>query len=237
MTFRILCSIGLFGVMSTAAVSAIADVWQGNLKDGSTVRVDPITHKPTIYYRGGSTQLWNGTHEMSDGSVIIVRDGVAVPDERMFQTWGGPAVTEQVAGEGLCGRLARKVCGLNNECAERQACGLARQLQKMAQQEMRHTSPGLSVPSGEECRKGLADVGLFPRCDKVSGKDTPCARLVFQVCGEHDQCGETMACDPARQLLEMEKEERLNNRNPVISTATGRQCTEAMSNDFFAPCK
>ncbi len=229
--------VGLYFFLSVITVSAVADVWQGNLKDGSVVRVDPITHKPTIYYRGGSTQLWNGAHELFDGSVIIVRDGVAVPDERMYQTWSGQSASQLVAEGGQCGRLARKVCGLNNECADHRTCSLARQLEEMARQELRQTSPGMYLPSEDECRKGLADVGLFPRCYKVSGEDSPCFRLVVQVCGDNGQCGNAEACDPARQLLKMEREERLSNYIPTAPTATGKQCTEAMENEFFAKCQ
>ena len=57
----------LFFVFLSAVLVGIsaplgADTWQSNLKGGGVVRIDPVTRKPTVYYRGGSTQLWDGAH-------------------------------------------------------------------------------------------------------------------------------------------------------------------------------
>jgi hypothetical protein len=215
-----------------------ADAWEGHLQGGGTVRVDPSTHKPTLYFNGGSTQLWDGVHELDDGSVIIVRDGVAVPDETMLDTWSGqvpPRPGEQVA---LCEQLARKVCGLDRQCAGERPCDLAEQLRRMEQEEHRQAPYGHTTASTLECRKALGDPAMFPPCAKAAkATATPCGKLVARVCGDRGQCEAAPACDPARQLLSLERAERMESPDPAAPTATGAQCQDAMKNDFFAQCR
>ena len=31
--------------------------------------------------------MWDGVHQLEDGSVVIVRQGTAVPTQRMLETW------------------------------------------------------------------------------------------------------------------------------------------------------
>jgi hypothetical protein len=212
-----------------------AESWQSNLKSGGVVQVDPQTHKPTIYYRGGSTQLWDGVHELDDGSVLIVRDGVAVPDESMLQTWQGEPPRTAMERDTLCKRLIRKACGLNGECAGARACGLARQLERMAREEARRAPYGQVPASQEECRKGLADDSLFPACARDS-EMTPCKSLVRKVCGAKNQCAAADACGLAQQLQSMEREERSRVGRSGHETEIGTQCREATQNPYFAPC-
>ena len=82
-----LFSIFLLTTLAGISTQVGADTWQSNRKGGGVVRIDPVTRKPTVIYSGGSALLWDGAHEMADGSVITIRDGVAVPDETMFSTW------------------------------------------------------------------------------------------------------------------------------------------------------
>lgn len=226
--------IGKWFVTSVAAAlffsfQVMAEPWQGSLKSGGVVRVDPLTHKPTLYYNGGSTQLWDGAHELADGSVLLVRDGVAVPDETMFSTWSWQVKPETLDETECCTRLVRKVCGFNNECGDTRGCELARQLKGLEQGDAGDTTV--------ECRQAMADVGLFPTCDKDTGaRRTPCSDLVERVCGAKNQCGASLACDLARQLLVMEREERLENTDPDFPTEAGMQCEEAADNSFFKAC-
>ena len=53
------------------AGAACAQNWTGSLDSGGVVRIDPNTNRATVYSDNGSTQLWDGTHELQDGSVII----------------------------------------------------------------------------------------------------------------------------------------------------------------------
>ena len=66
---------------------------------------------------------------------------------------------------------------------------------------------------------------------------SPCERLVRQVCGDKDQCNDAEACNPSRQLLDMETEERNASKNRGLMTYTSGQCLKALKeSDFFARC-
>ncbi len=231
----VLQGIGVICLAFAVSSKLHADLWQGSLKDGSQVQVDPVSRRPMVNYRGGSSQLWDGTHEMSDGSVIIVRDGVVVPDERMYQTWRPEHAKPQQLGPDRCEQLMRKTCGMTGQCGQAKACDMARQLAMISIQEL--SSTGNASSAQDECRKGLADPGMFPACAHDLKQKTPCRRLVDKVCGAANECGDSQACDPARQLLGMEREERLQASDGATDTYAGRQCGQAMDNAFFAACK
>jgi hypothetical protein len=65
---------------------------------------------------------------------------------------------------------------------------------------------------------------------------SPCEVLVGQVCGADGACAAAEACGPARQLLEMEREEQREAGTPGRTTYTSEKCLEAQRDDFFAPC-
>lgn len=66
---------------------------------------------------------------------------------------------------------------------------------------------------------------------------SPCEKLVRQVCGQQDQCASAEACDPARQLLEMEQQERNDSSNRNLMTYTSGQCMNAMKDrEYFGVC-
>ncbi len=220
-----------------AASTAAADSWQGRLKGGGMVNVDPYTHKPTVQYNGGKTQLWNGVHEMDDGSVIIVRDGVAIPDERMINTWTRQTQAQVSDQPDHCEELVRKVCGFGNECAGSGPCTTARQLRTLEQDELRQAPYGQVSASAGECEAGLADSALFPRCEAaMQAGNTPCGKLAKQVCGVQRQCAAAEDCRLAGQLLNMENEERMGAADPNARTETERQCRQAMRNKTFKDC-
>jgi hypothetical protein len=63
-----------------------------------------------------------------------------------------------------------------------------------------------------------------------------CAQLVTKVCGAHNECHSQPACDPARQLLAMQRDE-LNSSWPGTTLESPALCLEALANDdFFASC-
>jgi len=67
--------------------------------------------------------------------------------------------------------------------------------------------------------------------------DSPCERLMRRVCGGDQQCDQSPACAPARQLLEMERQERSASRAPDTMTYSSGQCMEAAKDmDFFRAC-
>jgi len=66
---------------------------------------------------------------------------------------------------------------------------------------------------------------------------SPCERLVRRVCGLSQECSSVQACEPARQLLEMEQQERKANDNPNYMTHASGQCQEAdQDKAFFVSC-
>ncbi len=186
--------------------------------------------------------MWDGTHRLEDGSVVIVRDGQAVPTEGMINTWVAESGSEPTMRERHCEQLVRKVCGFHDECATARPCALANQLLRMEREEQRRAPVGSgSFPqteSSSECLSAMSNPA-FPVC-KASvpeAKETPCRKLVDRVCGKDGRCLASPACDPARQLLKMETEERLESADPDAKTGMGVECEKVRDNAFFKPCE
>jgi hypothetical protein len=210
--------------------TAMAETWSGTLRDGSQLRVDPDTHRAVRDQGGYQRPMWDGVHRLDDGSVVIIRDGTAVPTTQMLETWdSGPEVKEAQGGAD-CQRLVQRVCGPQDACGDAAPCASARALRDQAGQS------GSEGATGQDaCAKALSDPA-FPVCTQVARGATAsdCARLVERVCGADGRCAKSPACDPARQLLGMESEAR--GGDPRALTDTGNQCREAMRNPFFVPC-
>jgi hypothetical protein len=63
-----------------------------------------------------------------------------------------------------------------------------------------------------------------------------CMQLVKKVCGMHNECDSHPGCDPAHQLLEMERNE-LNSSWSGVILESSTHCLEALRNDdFFKAC-
>jgi hypothetical protein len=63
-----------------------------------------------------------------------------------------------------------------------------------------------------------------------------CMQLVSKVCGAHNECQSNAACDPAKQLLLMERDE-LNSSWSGATLESSTLCLEALANEgFFTPC-
>ena len=156
-----------------AACTVTAAEWSSPLRGGGTVTVDPDTNRATVTKDGVTTQLWQGTHRLQDGSVLIIkRGGVAVPNESIVE------------------------------------------------------SRQLPPPETEEWQ----DVQIVGY--------SPCEKLVRRVCGKEDQCEGAKACDPSRQLLAMEAEERDASKNRNLMSYTSGQCLKALRDDeFFLACR
>lgn len=226
--------IGLVLAGASAVVAAAG--WHGTLQQGGSVYVDPQTHKPVYRANGVTKPLWDGVHRLQDGSVLIVRDGVAVPDAGMLKTWERQQPLPEAGGNRSCEQLVLKACGFHQECRAESACDLARQLRGLEQEALAKAPYGQTPSETLDCKDGLADPGRFPWCSRPAAKPSPCEGLVRRVCGETGVCGETPACDAARQLLDMEREERLQSAVPDAVTGSGRQCREARGNAYFVQC-
>jgi len=215
--------------------------WTDTLQDGSVLKVDPNSHRAMRYYKGDVVLLWDGAHRLEDGSVVIVRDGQAVPTESMIRHWQAEPGSEPSLHTRFCDQLVRKVCGFRDECSQSQPCVLARQLLGLERAQQRQAPIGAGArpqtPSGDECRDALSNPS-FPVCSASTpgSEQTACRKLVDRVCGEADQCAAGRACGPARQLLRMESDERPESADPQALTPTGAECEKAMDNAFFEPC-
>ncbi len=203
-------------VLVLVAGAVLAGSWTGTLHDGSVLQVDPETHRPMRFHNGGVAPLWDGTHQLEDGSVVIIRDGQAIPTEDMIDTWQPEPGAKPKMRERYCEQLVRKACGFHDECSTAQPCVLARQLLRMEREEQRRapigSGPYPQTESTSECFSALSNAA-FPAC-KASvpeAKETACKKLVDRMCGQDDRCAASPACDAARQLLRMENEERLES--------------------------
>jgi hypothetical protein len=66
---------------------------------------------------------------------------------------------------------------------------------------------------------------------------SPCEALVNRVCGENDLCAGQTGCSAARQLLDMERQERTASGTPNRMTYSSGQCQEAdRDRSFFPSC-
>jgi hypothetical protein len=96
------------------------------------------------------------------------------------------------------------------------------------------TTEMIAPPSQSEEREA-ADQAEQPAGERITGA-SPCEELVLKVCGASRACWREPACEAARQLREMEQEDWINGADPSRITEGGKQCRDAMTNDFFAPC-
>ena len=246
--FRLdLCRI-LPGLLSSLCILVVApntlaaEPWSGTLYGGGKLEVDPDSRRAVRYKNGAAVPMWDGTHRLDDGSVVIVRDGAVVPTESMIDSWRAPPPMRPALAGRYCDQLVRKVCGYDEACSFDESCVRARQLLRDEREEQRRMSLESGrypqTTSSERCSQGLTDTS-FPACAQGMAlkKDSPCDLLVLRVCGRGDACADGQSCGLARQLLGLETEERLVGTDPNAPTSTGDHCREAMTNSYFEPCK
>ncbi len=237
--------VGLLGLLGLLAIAANAASWNSRLADGRRIQVDPTTNRVTVFpEQGDARQLWDGVHRLQDGSTITIRSGVMVPNKAIVGLRGRLLSPDVAESDAPCQRLVRKVCGLHDECQTHPACGPARQLLQMSQQQAQQTSgnrdPEATQWGLEQCRVALADPAFFASCDKIQrgATLTPCERLLDKVCGPHQECRQQPRCPLAKQMLDMEAGERGAATDPDAATFTSSQCREALADeDFFNPCQ
>jgi hypothetical protein len=134
-------SLLLLLVLALPMHTALAAGPSFSLQSGGVVTVDPDSNRATVTRGGVTTPLWDGTHRLQDGSVLIINQGVTVPNRTILESRQlPPPEAEQwegapIAGYSPCEELARRVCGKENQCEEIEGCTLARQLLDMEQDE------------------------------------------------------------------------------------------------------
>jgi hypothetical protein len=234
--------------------------WSSTLEGGGTVTVDPRTRRATVTRDGVQSQLWDGVHELQDGSTITVRSGVVVPTAPMLATeQPSPEDTKlkawigaPIVGYSPCERLVRNVCGTSDECATAAGCEPARQLLEMEKQERQaNSSPNIMTYSSAQCQEADKDKTLFGTCGQtaeIAGTapepeqlDTgmsPCQHLVHKVCGKDDACDGEEACDAARQMVPLEEQDRINSGLKSYQfNPTSNHCRQILLGDaYFKSC-
>lgn len=230
----------LLALSMLLGATAGAETWRGKLLGGGEIQVDPDTHRAMRYSNGAPRTMWDGSHRLEDGSFVIVRDGAVVPNAQMLETWQGePAPVPDLRGR-WCEQLVVKTCGHYGECGAESACSRSRDLRDS---EAKASATGVAGGDGAEdaeqaCRAALDDAAAFPACAASESlvPDSACDRLVEQACGGDEACASSAACNAARQLVDLERSERLEHSNPRGSTTTAAQCRTAIDNAFFKPC-
>lgn len=226
-------AVGLF-ILSTTSFADNAS-WNGALLDGSHIAIDPATNRVTRMVDGESTPLWDGVHNLDNGAVIIVRNGVVIKDVAIIE-----AQHEQERDKlnAACMQLVRKVCGEHNECSSQSSCDPARQLLAMEREELTESWAGMVLESSTHCLEGLGNETFFKPClENDSGEKTLCEKLQTKVCGNHNQCAESEPCNAAKQLVSMEKQDKYTV--PGGFTYATAQCRDVMASDdnFFKGCE
>jgi len=175
------------GVVAGAALLVVfpgtsqAAKWSAPLKGGGTVTVDPSTNRATIRKNGMETQLWDGVHQLEDGSVLTIHSGTAVPNEailraRQLPTKPQPAEVDQwsgipIVGYSPCEKLVRRVCGIDQACGTAKGCDPAQQLLTMEQQERKAAaSPNYMTPGSGQCQQADQDRAYFVSCVAARNK-------------------------------------------------------------------
>lgn len=216
---------------------AQAETWQGTLQDGSQIAIDPDTNKVMRSSEGESHALWDGVHQLDNGAVIIINDGVVVKDMAVLKVEQENIRRQH---EEACMTLVRKVCGPRNECDKQPSCDAARQLLVLENEERHNEWGDTNTESTKSCIRSLSQEDFFQACTARGANQplTPCEELQQQVCGSKDQCKGSDSCNAATQLVKMEREDGYApTGNP---TATSDQCKGLLAgkqDDFFVHCK
>ncbi len=244
--FQLILKFTLVAVLIISTSTVLGQSWQSRLQDGSRIQVDPNTNKPVIINNKGiSTPLWDGVHQLENGSSVTVRDGVMVPNQQILNYRHSlPQARSSfvMGGPSPCIVLQRKVCGLYGECSDRSSCTRAKQLvqfEKDEEQERRIGATFSYRQTHDQCHSALQDNNMFGACPKrkKGRRPTPCEELVLKVCGSNDQCDGQPACPAAQQLVEMEYQERISSLSPNTATYTTGQCRQALwDKEFFKMC-
>lgn len=224
-------------VTLTPTLCIRAETWQAELIEGGVTQVDPQTHKGTVHRNGNATPLRDGIHKLEDGSIVIIHDGIAIPNSAMYHAWSTMDNSQHKAIEiNECVQLTRRVCGIKNSCAKHKSCELALQLQQLWEDDSDNSIDSISNTEQNECHKGLINVTTFPPCVQDIEPPLACTKLVIKTCGDSNQCHNVPVCNVARQLLNLAQEASLKNPETVNESAAEQYCSEAIHNRFFVAC-
>lgn len=233
-----------------------AETWQAQLSNGNVLQVDSQTRRPVLKHHDHTAPLWDGVHKLQNNSIVIIKNGVVVPNEKMYQSWLQPPHPKTKVAIDPCELLVRRVCGLQGNCSTSQSCDLAQQLQTLEgnvsntnlaknkkEQADKSAKTAKSAKANQNnaeqrnkdknaCRKALLDVVTFPPCGQdAQDPNSACAKLVTKTCGNKSQCKSSSACDAAQQLMVLEQQALLNGQS------NNTDCMDALDNAFFVTCQ
>jgi hypothetical protein len=264
MIYRVFRWLALGGFAALLSWAPQAAEWTAPLKGGGEVTVDPQTNRATLLKNGVQTQLWDGVHQLEDGSTLTIHSGQAIPNEEILRSREMPSEPEPteadqwvgapIVGYSPCERLERRVCGVSQECSSAEPCHLARQLLEMESRERnKNDSPNYMTPASGQCQEASQDMAFFVTCGRQPGSGSAanssaraglekapsaCQLLVDKVCGYQGACSDQMACDAAQQLLRMAKEPVVDQVVSSKSSPSEYQCAQALTDEsFFKRCK
>lgn len=162
----------VIALLLVLAVPQPASAWNSSLSGGrGEVTVD-TSNRATVKQGGVERPLWDGTHRLEDGTTLIIRQGIAVPNPAILESrdqlqppeaedWEGV----RIVGTSPCERLERKVCGPENECLATEACTAVSQLVDREWDERRAShNAGYMTPTSSQCKLALEDTEFFVRC-------------------------------------------------------------------------
>jgi len=216
--------------------------WSRATERGGAIAIDPSSHRATITGPDGAARpLWDGVHRLEGGRTLTIRSGIVVEDVDISASRHEPMrIHPDAEGVSACLALTRRVCGVRGECEGGSACGLTRQLLRFEEEE-RQERPDLPPQTVlRQCRDALSNPATFPACpaNEMLSEDSPCRSLLRRVCGKANECSDAPACKAARQLGDMEVEERLSAAQPELNPRAAGQCTQALlDKEFFLPCR
>ncbi len=221
--------------------------WSGQLEDGRGIVFDPATNRATITSGQGSGRpLWDGVHRLRDGSTVTIRSGVMVPTEQSLSPATRPPMPQQATpGEPrfslaphstVCDELVLKCCGLYQECEQRDACCLAKQL-RMLQRKAASSDPAEHRWAIAQCKRAMQDKQNFGSCEySAEVLAAPCYHLSQRVCGASNRCASSASCQMARQLLEFQYQQAAEQL--PYDQGPHKQCLQMLlEHSSFPPCR
>jgi hypothetical protein len=214
---------------------AVAAGWQPlpMTQQGHELRYDPQTSRVETRVNGQVRPMWDGVHRLENGQVLRIRNGIAVRDETVMQSESRPqSLRDEVS---TCRRLVRRSCGLGGTCGHTESCRHASQLLGFHNEAKHSDRHKIEL----QCLEALDDTALFTPCPVPPGKSwgSACFDLVVKSCGTLGQCREAEGCDLARQLQQMEYDEKLMLIDTRQKSPTTHQCEEVFPDDeVFVPC-
>ena len=242
------CFVALIALAGNGVTTA---GWDTLLDDGQQVSVDLATNRAVIVSgEGAARPLWDGVHRLHDGSTIMVRAGVVVPNAAMQDARslapGTPAIEDAAdvgaaaikAGDrGRCDELVLRCCGLQGSCADSEACSLAMQLSQM-----RHQPCAIHVDhvgwAEQQCRDALGDAQTFTVCSREPVLEAvACAALHDRVCSAKPRCARSPACREARELLQLEQAARGQDGAVELDVIRSRCVQVLLGQVVFPPCR